>query len=330
LQNFENRFGMVAPMTRKRLGVRQLPSPVTDEIFARIADLDLGALSARITDTDRIHWERQEPNSAAWRRVGLHYAVFYDLDGASRLTGLTASAPPDDVHAMARGSGAAGGSLYHADMIFGALQAAGIALPRGARILDFGCSSGRVIRVVKAYRADLSCYGCDPQNSAIRWASEHLPNITFATSGARPPLAYDSSFFDCVFAISIWSHFAADAAIAWLGEMHRVLSEGGILILTTHSFESIAYYASRKLRSPADLRMVLESMLATGFGYLPVFDGRGDWGIVSPDWGEAYISPEWLLDQLTPQWEVLLYRSGANEGNQDVMVLRKRAPLASG
>ena len=187
---------------------------------------------------------------------------------------------------MGRGSLAAGGSIYHADLIFATLELAGVEIPIGGRVLDFGCSSGRVIRVVKAYRRDLECHGCDPNEGAIRWANENLPDISFMVSPQRPPLASDGSSFECVFAISIWSHFGPEAATAWLAEMHRLLTPGGLLMLTTHSFGSVAYYASKRLRPVVDMRAVLTSMLGTGFGFLPMFGTKGDWGIIDPDWGE--------------------------------------------
>jgi len=95
-------------------------------------------------------------------------------------------------------------------------------------------------------------------------------------------------------------------------------------MLTTQSFGSVAYYASKRLRSVVDMRAVLTSMLGTGFGFLQMFGTKGDWSVIDPDWGEAYISPEWLLNRATPQWEVLLYRTRANEDNQDVVILRRR------
>ena len=320
----ESTFGMVLPMSRSPLHREGLPAPVTNALFSRIEVDDFEALSPRLSDEDRAYWTQLEPGSVNWKRTALHYSVRYGLDGSWARAGLTAAEPPSDVHAMGRGSLAAGGSIYHSDLVFGALELAGVEIPARGRVLDFGCSSGRVIRVVKAYRPDLECHGCDPNEGAIRWANENLPDISFMVSPQRPPLASGESSFDCVFAISIWSHFGPEAATAWLAEMHRLLTPGGLLMLTTHSFGSVAYYASKRLRSVVDMRAVLTSMLGTGFGFLQMFGTKGDWGVIDPDWGEAYISPEWLLNRATPQWDVLLYRTRANEDNQDVVILRRR------
>ncbi|TMC54716.1 MAG: class I SAM-dependent methyltransferase [Chloroflexi bacterium] len=324
VKGIENAFGMVRPMSRRALVREDLPAPVTDVLFSRLGNDDFEALSAKLSAEDRAYWMQQERGSVAWKRAAVHYSVHYGSNGSAGPANLVRAAPPAGVHAMSRGSRAAGGSIYHADLIFGALKLARADLPPGGRILDFGCSSGRVIRVVKAYRPDLDCHGCDPNEAAIRWATDNLPDISFAVSPLHPPLSHASSSFDCVFGISVWSHFGHAAASSWLIEINRLLKPGGVLILTTHSFGSVAYFTSKGLRAIEDMRTVLSSMLVSGFGFLGVFGKSGDWGIVDPDWGEAYISPEWLLNSVTPQWEVLLYRTSANEDNQDLAILRKR------
>ena len=65
-------------------------------------------------------------------------------------TGLRPDMPPDHVHAMARGPLAAGGSIYYADMLAEALRRVGSSMDDVRRGLDFGCSSGRVVRVLAA------------------------------------------------------------------------------------------------------------------------------------------------------------------------------------
>ena len=95
--------------------------------------------------------------------------------------------------------------------------------------LDFGCSSGRVVRVLAAAFPELDWHGCDPIPDAIEWARANLPGIAFERSPEYPPLPYADGQFDFAFAISIWSHFAEGAALDWLREMHRVLRPGGRL-----------------------------------------------------------------------------------------------------
>src|SRR3954451_22229002 len=60
------------------------------------------------------------------------------------------------------------------DRIVGALMAnrapAHVELADGDRALDSGCSSGRRLRVLRAWRPDVHWMGCDPNEGAIGWA----------------------------------------------------------------------------------------------------------------------------------------------------------------
>ena len=57
--------------------------------------------------------------------------------------------------------------------------------------------------------------------------------------------------------------------------------------------------------------------------YAPEFGEEGDWGVVNPDWGTAFLSPEWMLTHLCPRWRVLEFAPGRNQENQDVYVLQR-------
>ena len=46
--------------------------------------------------------------------------------------------------------------------------------PDGGTVLDFGSSSGRVLRILAAARPDLRCLGCDPNEDAIAWAEVEM------------------------------------------------------------------------------------------------------------------------------------------------------------
>src|SRR5205823_5415503 len=123
--------------------------------------------------------------------------------------------PPDSVHAMARGPLAAGGSISAADMVLEAIGGSEGELPALRRALDFGASSGRVVRVLAADLHDVEWEACDPNAGAIEWAAQEIPGVRFFVSPQEPPLPVPDGRYDLVFAISVWSHFAEDAARAW-------------------------------------------------------------------------------------------------------------------
>jgi SAM-dependent methyltransferase len=225
---------------------------------------------------------------------------------------------------MARGSAAAGGSMYYADLVADALRESGLDLADARRGLDFGCSSGRVVRVLAAAYPDIEWHGSDPIPEAIHWARENLPGIAFEVGPERPPLPYDEGQFDFAFAISIWSHFAEPAAVAWLEEMRRIIRPGGLLVMTTAGHWTVAHDFERGLRGAEQLSEAVAALYRRGFWFKDEFGEGGDHGIANPDWGTAFMTPDWLLARATPRWRLALFAPGRVEDAQDLYVLERR------
>jgi SAM-dependent methyltransferase len=224
---------------------------------------------------------------------------------------------------MARGPLAAAGGLYEADLVADALASVGVDIARIRAGLDFGCSSGRVVRVLASAFPDVAWHGCDPNEPAIAWARETLPGIRFFRSPDRPPLELPDSSLDLVYAISIWSHFEPTLGLAWLEETRRVLRPGGHLVMTTHGTTTIEHDAARELRTPEQLAGIADALATHSTWYGAEFGEAGDWGVMNPDWGTAFVTAEWVLAHLLPQWQVVEFAPGRNAGNQDVYVLRR-------
>lgn len=225
---------------------------------------------------------------------------------------------------MARGPLAAGGDPPIADLVIGCLHDAGFDLAQGATLLDFGCSSGRVLRPIAAWRPDLDCVGCDPQPGAIEWAGEHLPMARFFVSPGVPPLPLEGASVDAAFAISIWSHFAEPQALTWLQEMHRIVRPGGAMLLTSHGIDSLATFVRREQMNHESAAEVVRALVRHGHHWFDVFGADGDWGVKDTGWGNGYLSMDWLLRHATPGWAVRLFLPAGIDQNQDVVVLERR------
>jgi SAM-dependent methyltransferase len=299
-------------------------SAVSRLLFERLSPEDVAEIRRRLPESAELdaHYA-VAPTDAVREGLILIAGVWLKVPGVAEKTGLLSAQPPEDVHAMARGPLAAGGGLYEADLVADALAGVGVELADVSSILDFGCSSGRVLRALAAAYPDTRLYGCDPNAPAVAWAGEHLPKAELFVSGDNPPLPLGDCSLDLVYAISIWSHFAPELGLRWLQEMHRVIRPGGQLVMTTHGPTSIAYYAALNLRTPQQSEEILRVLYRDGWWYAAEFGKDGDWGVVNPDWGTAFLSPEWLLAQLCPRWRVLEFAPGRNQNNQDVYVLQR-------
>ncbi len=301
---------------------RNSGTPLTDLVVTRLDPGDRALVEAALEGQPRdLFAGAQEP---ARKRMVLNFAAFYGLEDVLARAGMTAAMPPDEVHSMARGPIVAGGDTHLGDLVVDALHHAGLALPESGTVLDFGASSGRVLRMFAAARPDLDCVGCDPNEGAIAWAAEHLPAARFFVSPQRPPLALEDGSVAFAYAISIWSHFAADPALAWLREMHRVLAPGAALVLTTHGFDSLSTSLRRKEVSEYTAATAAAAMVREGHHFVDVFGEAGDWGVVDAEWGNSYFTLDWLMEKTGGDWAVRGLWSGGLDQAQDVIVLERR------
>ena len=178
-----------------------------------------------------------------------------------------------------------------------------------------------MVRVLAAAHPEINWHGCDPIPSSIEWAREHLPAIDFSVSPQEPPLTYPEGHFNLAFAISIWSHYGAEAAQTWLEELRRVVRPGGHLLLTTHGWNSVAFFAP--LRPRRQLEQIAAALYERGFWFAPEFGAAGDHGIVNPEWGTAFMTAEWLLGRAEPAWRLVNFAAGRVEANQDMYLLQR-------
>lgn len=110
------------------------------------------------------------------------------------------------------------------------------------RVLDFGIGCGRTARHFFRYSQHYELYGCDVDKKAIDWVDGNLGFVKSQVSKPFPPLEYSENYFDCIYAISVFSHLNREYFVKWLEEMHRCLRVGGRLIFTYHglsAFEKI-------------------------------------------------------------------------------------------
>lgn len=298
------------------------PGPVTGALLARLGDDDPAAILAAAEP----QWQRyyESAHESEQPHLLLQYAAHWKVAPALSRTGLSSAQPPTDVHAMARGPRASAGATWFADLVVEAAERAGAPVAPAARVLDFGCSSGRVLRVLAAWRDDVEWIGCDPNGAATSWADAHLPGVRAFESPQEPPLPFDDASLDVVYAISVWSHFGESQAVRWLEEMHRIVKPGGALAFTTQGFPSLAFYLKGDHVTEEHACSGARALVSHGHTYFEAFGDDGDWGVKHPEWGMAYMSAEWLAARTTGSWSLQLFEPARVDANQDLVVLTRR------
>ncbi|CAB4567424.1 MAG: methyltransferase domain-containing protein [Actinobacteria bacterium] len=133
---------------------------------------------------------------------------------------------------------------YDHGLILNEIKRAGI-MKDGLSILDFGCSSGRVLRHFEAQvnKNGWRVIGCDIQARAIEsMRADNWPDgFEFFTSTTLPHLPFEDSSIDVIYSFSVFTHtkYLWDA---WLLELKRVLKPGGIMMHTVHLEDAWKFY----------------------------------------------------------------------------------------
>lgn len=106
-------------------------------------------------------------------------------------------------------------------------------LPAARKVLDFGCSSGRILRHLLNMCPEAEILGADIKRGGIEWlrANAVSDRALYFHSGSAPYLPFESGSFDKIFAYSVFTHLHQDEE-PWLLELKRLLAPGGWLYLT--------------------------------------------------------------------------------------------------
>lgn len=103
------------------------------------------------------------------------------------------------------------------------------------RIMEWGCGSARVLRhLSKDCSYKYTLIGTDYNPKTITWCKETFPEIEFIKNDLAPPLGTDNNCFDCIYAISVFTHLSEEMHFLWIKELFKKLVSGGILIITLH------------------------------------------------------------------------------------------------
>lgn len=117
-----------------------------------------------------------------------------------------------------------------------------VAKHKSARILDFGCGTGNFLKFISQLRPDILLHGADFSHESIRIAQktcasiEPLPDLRTLN---RVPTSWASESFDAVFSLEVVEHLANPALEAMLTEIHRLLKNGGYVVITTPNDEDL-------------------------------------------------------------------------------------------
>jgi SAM-dependent methyltransferase len=204
------------------------------------------------------------------------------------------------------------GGLTTAAGIRAVAESLGSPLSKTRRVLDWGCSSGRVIRWLGDIAAGTELVGTDINDIAVRWCQKNLPFASVHTNGPLPPLPFPDEHFDLIFGISVVSHLDQDYERAWLRELWRVARPGALVLLSVHGED----WAAQTL-SPSEL----DEFGRRGFLYKRVSHASLE-GL--PDFYQlAFHSRRYIERSWTGLFEVVSYLKHGPLYAQQLVAMRK-------
>lgn len=253
-----------------------------------------------------------------------------------RRSGERAPIPPSAVRARSGSPGVRSflvGGRKAAQELENALATVGRSIEDFTSVLDFGCSSGRVLRhlLVRDTRGTTTYYGSDVDAQAIAWAQQHLPGARWVVNTSLPPLPFEDGQFDLIYSISVLTHLDEQRQLAWLDEIHRLLRPGGIALLTTHGAHAFTEFKAGRVisnsRSCMERIAAHGSLAAEGFIYEPYEISKWnkrDFPGISDSFGLTFHSEDYVRRRWADQFEILGILPRALASWQDIVIVQRR------
>lgn len=105
---------------------------------------------------------------------------------------------------------------------------------RGAdcRLLDWGCGCGRLALPIARRHPEIQLTGCDIDPQAVDWCRSNIRG-DFHVIAPSPPTSFEPGRFTTILGFSVVTHLGRELQRAWIRELHALLADDGIVIVTT-------------------------------------------------------------------------------------------------
>lgn len=183
----------------------------------------------------------------------------------------------------------------------------------GARILDFGCGYGRILRLMYYFSDPDRIFGVDAWDRSLDICRSDRVLGTLARSEPTPealPVADGS--IDLAYAFSVFTHLAEPTARAAFAAVRRAMAPDGVFFATVRPAE---FWQFRdQAHKTGDAPRCMADHAAGGFAYV------GHNGPEGATYGDASISFDWL--RRLPGWRFAGYERSLLDPYQVVAALR--------
>ena len=226
------------------------------------------------------------------------------------------SMPPDDI--QDKWNSRHGKVLLEASLAFIKTLIAGYAEltekdMKNARVLDYGCGWGRLIRLLYKYVSYENIYGVDPWDTSIDLCKQYGVKANLAVSDYVPHKLPFEQKFDLVFAHSVFTHLSEKTTKIVLSTLRKYMGANGVFVITIRPKRFWSFHQQGKFKN--DMYRMHEE---TGFAFHPHRRTPVNGDIT---YGDTSISLGYMEENF-PQWELVRLIIDRNNPYQTVLFLR--------
>ena len=164
-----------------------------------------------------------------------------------------------------------------------------------ARVLDFGCGWGRIIRLLYKYVGYENIFAVDPWDEPIALCKQHGVKAHLALSEDVPVVLPFRGPFDLIYAFSVFTHLSEKTTNAVLNTLRRYIADDVVLVITVRPKQYWQVHGD----AVAD-RMMAEHD-RKGFAFVPSNRTPIDGDIT---YGDTSMSVDYVAANF-PRWQVV-------------------------
>jgi SAM-dependent methyltransferase len=187
-----------------------------------------------------------------------------------------------------------------------------------ARIIDFGCGHGRVMRWLRAAFPNSDIVGVDVSESGVSFCAKSFGAIPLLSPIDLRAFPYVEPA-DIVWSGSVITHLRESAAETYLDLLIKLLRPCGVAIFSTHGREPLRWILERGFNyiQGQSQEPMLRGYYSSGYGFSSY---KG-----TPDYGVSLIHPRWFLDRICARDDIQLvfYSEKAWDYNHDIVAITK-------
>lgn len=170
----------------------------------------------------------------------------------------------------------------------------------GARILDYGCGWGRLIRLMYKFSPPERIYGCDAWETSLALCRGSGIRAHLATCEEVPTsVPFPGVSFDLIYAFSVFTHLSERTSKAVVATLRRCIEPDGLLVVTIRPPEYWDVHSPQQ--NAVDVPRMKKEHAARGFAFTPHIRAPVDGEVTFGDTSMSldYIGRNWK------DWSVL-------------------------